>query len=307
MIQIVNWNSHTISKLCLGTVQFGLDYGIANQSGEVSQNEVNDILEYVVSKGINCLDTGSMYGNSEEKIGSFIKIENGNTPYMISKIKSDFFQLDYKSSIEKVENSLNLLSISKLFVLLLHNVEVVKSWGKKNTTLINILKQESKIQYFGVSIYTDEEFNLALENDNVDIIQIPFNLLDQRAITKKWLSRAKSKNKLIFIRSVYLQGLILMDIHSIPSHLKGAERYLEIVEDVAKKLNISKNELALSFVNQMADSSILLFGCDNIEQARENIDNYNNLPVLDDETIQYLTGSLLKVEEYIYNPSKWSR
>ena len=306
-MQTVNWNNHTISKLCLGTVQFGLDYGIANQNGEVSQNEVNNILKYVLFKDINCFDTGSMYGNSEEKIGNFIKKENKNTPYIISKIKSDFFQLEYKDSIKEIENSLNLLSTSTLFALLLHNIEAIENWKDRDTELINILKQKNKIKYFGVSIYTDEEFTLALENDDVNIIQIPFNLLDQRAITNDWLSRARKKNKLIFIRSIYLQGLILMDIDNIPSHLNSAKKYLEIVEKVSEKLNLTKNELALSFVNQMADNSILLFGCDNIKQTRENIDNFNNLPILDDETVKHLASSLSNIDEYIYNPSKWSK
>lgn len=303
----INWNNYTISKLCLGTVQFGLDYGVANKSGKQSQENVNEILKYVELKGINCLDTGSMYGNSEEKIGKFIRDKNSNSLKIISKIKSDFFDLEHEDSLESIQKSLNYLSVNSLFALLLHNIEALETWDEKKTVLIKNLKKENKIKYFGISIYTNKEFDLALENVNIDIIQIPFNLLDQRAITNKWLLKAKEKNKLIFIRSVYLQGLLLMDVENIPLHLYNAKKYLNIINEVANKLNITKNELALSFVDQMAKESILLFGCDNLEQAIENIENYNNLVKIDEDTVKYLRNTFSNIDEYIYNPSKWNQ
>ena len=90
---------------------------------------------------------------------------------------------------------MNHLFIDTLFALLLHNIEAIQNWSSKDSELISKLKKQNKIRYFGVSIYNDIEFNLALENDDVNIIQMPFNLLDQRAISKKWLTKAKSKNK----------------------------------------------------------------------------------------------------------------
>jgi len=306
-MKIVNWNNHKISKLCLGTVQFGLDYGVANNSGQVSQKDVNNILSYVLSKDINCFDTGSMYGNSEEKIGNFLENNSTEDLQIISKIKSDFFDINKNKAIININQSLDYLKSSTLFALLLHNIDAIQNWNDKSTELINTLKNENKIKYFGVSIYTDEEFNLALENECVDVIQIPFNLLDQRAIKNKWLRKAKENNKLIFIRSVYLQGLLLMDIDSIPSHLEVAKKYLQNLEDITIKLNITKNELALSFVDQIADSGVLLFGCDNPNQAKQNIENYNNLKLLDKNILKLLDENVKNIDEYIYNPSKWNK
>lgn len=306
-MQRINWNNHILSKLCLGTVQFGLDYGIANSKGETSQQNVNDILNFVLLEDINCFDTGSMYGSSEEKIGNFIKKNKKENVNIISKIKSIFFNMQHIESIKNIDKSLELLASKSLFALLLHNIDAIKDWNENNTELIKLLKKENKIKYFGVSIYTDEEFNLALSNEQVEIIQIPFNLLDQRAITNNWLKKAKEKNKLIFIRSIYLQGLILMDIANVPFYLNSAKKYLIKIEEIANKLNISKNQLALSFVNQLASESILLFGCDALEQAIENIKNYNNLTLIDDRTIEELKKSMINVDENIYNPSKWNK
>ncbi len=306
-MKTVNWNNYKISKFCLGTVQFGLDYGVANNDGKVSQKEINNILSHVLLKNINCFDTGSMYGDSEERIGNYLKNNNKEDLKIISKIKSDFFEINKEQSIKNINESLSNLSIPTLFALLLHNINAIKNWNNKSIDLINILKVQNKIKYFGVSIYTDKEFNLALQNESVDIIQIPFNLLDQRAIKNKWLKKAKAKNKLIFIRSIYLQGLLLMDIGDIPEHLDSAKKYLQKIEQIANKLNITKNELALSFVNQMADNGVLLFGCDNLNQAKQNIDNYNNLSLLDNETLKLLAENVINIDEYIYNPSKWNK
>ena len=56
-------------KIALGTVQFGLDYGITNHSGQVSIDEVKNILDYAKHKGIDTLDTAARYGNSEQVLG----------------------------------------------------------------------------------------------------------------------------------------------------------------------------------------------------------------------------------------------
>ena len=300
MKQIV-YNNDKLSKLSLGTVQFGLDYGIANNNGQPTQNEVNEIVEYVYSNNINCFDTAQAYGTSELVLGEAIKTKKDL--FVVSKLKSNLFINNLESNVNK---SLSNLNIDCLYGLLLHDSQLLHTWNKEYGLLVDNLIKKNKIRYFGVSIYTDEDFELALKNDSIKLIQIPFNLLDQRAITKKWLKKAKDKNKLIFIRSIYLQGLILMDEDNIPAHLDGAKKYLKNINDIANRLNITKNELALSFVDQIADSSILLFGCDNLDQAIENINNYNNLPLLEEETIKLLSKNVLNIEEYIYNPLKWN-
>jgi len=301
-MKYITFNNKKISKLSLGTVQFGLDYGIANQKGKPTQDEVNKIIDYVYNNGINCFDTAQAYGDSEKVLGKAIKDKKDSI--IVSKLKSELFE---NNSIQNITKTLTNLQQKKIFGLLLHDSQLLFKWNKKHYSLVQQLKKNKKISYFGVSIYTDKEFDLALENENIELIQIPFNLLDQRAIINSWLKRAKEKNKLIFIRSIYLQGLILMDIDKVPNHLKKAKKYLKIIKNLANELNITKNELALSFVDQIAKDSVLLFGCDNLNQAIQNIKNYNNLLNLDDEVIKYIITNFSNIDEYIYNPIKWSK
>jgi len=299
-MKYIKFDNQNISKLSLGTVQFGLDYGIANSNGKPLQKDVDRIIEYVSNNGINCFDTAQAYGNSEQVLGESLK--NIDEKIVISKLKSNIFRENLNINITK---SLKNLNLSSLFGLLLHDSDILYDWKSEDTKSVNHLIDSKKIKYFGVSIYTSRDFELAIENENIKFIQIPFNLFDQRAYKENWFEKAKKNNKLIFIRSIYLQGLLLMEKNKVPSNLESAKKYLDILDKYCKKLNITRNELSLSFVDTIAKDSMILFGCENITQAEENIKNYNNLNKLDVEIIYNLTEELSAINEKIYNPTKW--
>lgn len=300
-MRYIEFNGDKISKLSMGTVQFGLDYGVANSIGKPTQKSVNEIVEYVYNNGgVNCLDTAQAYGNSEKVLGE--SITNKEDLFVISKLKSNLFEENLQINID---NSLKNLKIKKLYALLLHDSELLYRWGDKHTSLVRNLVATDKIEYFGVSIYNEEDFNLALKNENIKIIQIPFNIFDQRAVTKRWLKRSKEKNKLIFIRSIFLQGLFFMNLDALEGSLMEARKYLDKFNQVKNSLKLSTVELAMSYVDSVADGSILLFGCDTLEQAKENIELYNRLPKLDKETIITIENEFRDIEESITNPTLW--
>lgn len=299
-MRYICFNGDYISKLALGTVQFGLDYGIANKDGKPTQKIVEDIIEYLSKNGLNCFDTAQAYGSSEEVLGS--SIINIKEKYVISKLKSDLFT---NGCVNNLEESLKNLQLNELFALLLHDSTLLYNWENKYTNIVKELKTTKKIKYFGVSIYTNDDFNLAVENDSIDFIQIPFNLFDQRALTHKWFDKAKEKNKLIFIRSVFLQGLLLMDKEVIPDKLKNVKSYIDKLEHFCLRKSLTKNELALSFVDSVAQDALILFGCDNLSQAKENLSTYNNLHKLDDIDIDDLKIIFNDIDEDLYNPTKW--
>jgi len=299
-VKYIKFNGNEISKLSLGTVQFGLNYGIANTNGQPNQEDVNQIIEYVHKEGINSFDTAQAYGNSEEILGNALL--NISDSLVISKLKSDLFENNLK---ENVKISLEKLKINSLFSLLLHDSKLLYEWNDKHKQNMSELIDDKLIKYFGVSVYSSEDFDLAIENDDISIIQVPFNIFDQRAIKLNWFKKAREKNKLIFIRSVFLQGLLLMNKNEIPQNLEHSKKYIEKFEDLCEELHLSKNELALSFVDSVAKDSLLLFGCDNIEQAKENIYNYNALKHLDDSILLRIKNEFSEAPEHIYNPTKW--
>lgn len=299
-MKYIDYNGTKISKLSLGTVQFGLNYGVNNSTGQPLQDDVNEIINYVSSQGINCFDTAQAYGSSEVVLGRSLRtVENR---LVISKLKSNLFQDNVKSNIE---TSLKNLKLDRLYGLLLHDSDLLYNWSDELSQSVNKLLKENKIEYFGVSIYTNDDFELALSNSSIKFIQIPFNIFDQRAVTENWFKKAKENNKLLFIRSIFLQGLLLMDLDKLPNNLKKAKEPLLEFSSYCKELNMSKSEVALSFVDTIAVDSLLLFGCDNIAQAKENIVNYKNLQPLSNDILEKLILKFQNIDEEIYNPTKW--
>lgn len=293
-------NENKISKLSLGTVQFGLDYGIANKDGKPNDKEVNAIITYLYNNGLNVFDTAMSYGNSEERIGKVFK--QMDNLFIVSKISSKSF---LENAEEEIESSLVKLNANSLFGLLLHDNILLNNWNKECKTILERLIYKGIVKNFGVSIYSSEEFNKALENSDIKFIQIPFNIFDLRAVNEKWLERAKEKGKLIFIRSIFLQGLLLMDKEEIPLKLLNARDNLKKFEKLALKFNMTKSELALSFVDNVAKDSILLFGCDNLIQGKENLENYEKLKSLYQWQIDEIIETFKDVSEDIYLPTRW--
>ncbi len=299
-MKYIVFNQDTLSKLSLGTVQFGLNYGIANNSGQPAQSMVNNIINYVYAQGVNCFDTAQDYGESEIVLNQGLQAKN-NT-FVISKLKSDIFKENASNSVLK---SLDHLGIDSLYALLLHDSKLLYTWSQKDALTVKTLIKNNTIKHFGVSIYTSEDFETALKNDVIEFIQIPFNLFDQRAVTQQWFQKAKKHNKLLFIRSVFLQGLLLMDIDKIPRKLESAKKNIKIMNLMCEELNISKSQLALNFVDTVATDSLILFGCETMEQAQENLENYEKMEPLDASIIKRLMKQFADVDEKIYNPSRW--
>jgi aryl-alcohol dehydrogenase-like predicted oxidoreductase len=287
-----NFRGYQISKLALGTVQFGLNYGIANKIGKPSQVSINEILNFTKHNGINTLDTAQAYGNSEIILGNYSVFDFN----VISKISSDKLKPEY------IKESLDKLKIYKLFGLLMHDSKLLYNWTELETRLLENIKKYTI--FFGVSIYSSQDFDIALNNPNIDIIQIPFNLFDHRAIKEHWFKRAKDKNKFIFIRSIYLQGLFFLNSQDIK--IEALKPYLNQLSLIADKFKIEKHVLAMSFIKTFSQNSSILFGCETLEQAKENIDIFNKALELGSEQIKEIS-IFSNLSEDIYNPSRWNK
>ena len=254
-----------MNKLALGTVQFGLDYGITNSTGKVQIREVASILEYAKEKNINVLDTASGYGNSEEVLG---------------KIGINHFQIVTKTTsinngidkvIESFYQSLKNLNQQKIDGLLIHNTEEVKNekfdvFFKELTRL----KQQGLIDKIGFSTYTPEQIDFLLENFDFDLIQVPFNVFDTRLLQGGQLKRLKNKGIEIHARSVFLQG-ILLDFNDLPSYFLTWENQFNVYQEIVKKSGLSKLEYALNFVLDIKELDKILVGVYNVEQLQEII------------------------------------
>ena len=252
-----------MSKIALGTVQFGLDYGITNHSGQVSIDEVKNILDYAKDKGIDTLDTAARYGNSEQVLGEVgvnnYRIITKSTPLKngVDRVIKDFY------------HSLDNLNTGQVDGLLIHNIDDVKD--KRFGDLfhkLNELKEEGLINKIGFSTYTPDQVYFLLENFDFDLIQVPFNVFDTRLIKGGQLQALKKKNIEIHARSIFLQG-VLLDFDNLSSYFSRWEKQFDNYQGAVEKSGLSLLEYALNFTLNVQEIDKILVGVNSIDQLKE--------------------------------------
>lgn len=257
--------NNNISKLAIGSVQFGLAYGISNKEGVTSSEEVTNILEFAKSQGIQTIDTAVLYGNSEEALGrndlKDFKVVSKFPNYDTNEVHVNDF----------VSKSLEKLNVPNLYAYLAHDADsIINSPDIWEQLLLS--KNQGKIKKIGVSLYTPEQFEKLLELNIIpDIVQIPFNILDRR-----FQSKFKTMNDMnieVHVRSAFLQGLFHMDYEDVQSHFETIKPLLKVF-----KQEFSKQELInylLNFIMDFPEINQLVLGVNEVTQLKENIDSLN--------------------------------
>jgi len=231
-----------MSKIALGTVQFGLDYGISNVSGQVSFEEVGKILKLAKESSIDTLDTATGYGNSEKVLGSA-----GVNDFKIVT-KTAPLHLGVDNVLPSFHQSLKDLNVTNVDGLLIHNIDDIKD--KQFDTLykaLEKLKQDKLINKIGFSTYTPSQVDFLLENFDFDLIQVPFNVFDARLVDGGQLQSLKNKKIETHARSVFLQGLLLTPPHKRSKFFSKWSNLFKKWDLWLKSKNISGLEAALNF------------------------------------------------------------
>ncbi len=276
-----------MSKLVLGTVQFGLQYGV-NSAGRPSEGAVKNILAEAAKGGISTLDTSSAYGNSEEILGECITPDEG------FKIVSKYPKGETPVA-EMFNSSLNRLKVKQLYGYLLHHFEVYKNNPKIWEEFV-ALKESGKVQKIGFSLYSPEELELILDKKSqFDLIQVPFNIFDKKFLPL--MKEVHEKGIEIHVRSTFLQGLFFKDREKLPERLKPMKKYLLQLDDYSKSTGLSISEIALNYNLQNPYIDGVLIGVDNVEQLKMNLSSVKDTPI--DIEIEVKEKELL-------NPVNWN-
>ncbi len=242
-----------MSKLILGTVQLGKEYGI-NSSSKPSFNQALEILQYARENGIQTLDTAMNYGDAHKIIAEF---NRSNKPFsIITKTQDSRFHIN--SLLEE-------LNIKRLKALLLHDAKDFLKFGVPSNALE--AKEQDKAEFLGVSVYTNKEFKAAINHSAIDLIQLPFNLLDNWFLRGELIQAAKEKGKIIHTRSTYLQGLFFKEV--LPDNLIPLKPYLDEIKNHSKHLQ----SLALNYPLSIPEIDGVLIGVDSLEQLKENLES----------------------------------
>lgn len=290
-----------IKRIALGTVQFGLDYGVSNKNGKVSKIKAYEILSYANRVGIDTLDTALVYGDSEKIIGQFLT-QKSNQYNVVSKfnIQRGYVKEDVRKKIGK---TLENLKQESLYGYLNHSFSNYTDNSDVWTNLEK-LKDEGLIQKIGFSLYDLDELQMIFDKKiPIDIVQIPFSVFDKRFEGE--LPRLKSRGVEIHVRSIFLQGLAFLTMDQLSGKLIDAKPNILLLEKVSKKYNISKASICLNYVLSNENIDKVVIGVDSIDQLKENIDNlkdFHKLLALEDD--------LKKIQiddEDILLPYRWKK
>jgi aryl-alcohol dehydrogenase-like predicted oxidoreductase len=290
------------SKLMLGTVQFGLNYGIANTRGKPSLDTVMAILNEAWLGGVNALDTAAAYGDSETVLGEALtRLGLIDKMLIVSKVSPIPAGMPFCQAEKFIEtsicNSLRNLRIERLPVCLFHRDEDLKYYP-----ILKKMTERGLIGAGGISL--DEHSAIEGAIARTKYIQIPYNVLEWRYETL--LEQAVQKGITIFARSVYLQGLLLMDEASIRPGLCGIIPVRRRLEELARRHDMSLAGLCLRFVLSRTGISSVLTGVDNPAQLRENLTliKAGQLPTALIEEIRLIVP---KLPEELIHPKLWSK
>ena len=284
-------------KIALGTANFGQKYGLAKKNIN-SKKEIKKILKFSNISNIKIIDTSGNYGSGESLLGSN-DLKNFK---VITKLKISAKEKK-KDSLEsivfnKIKTSLLKLNIKKLYAILLHSSDDLKY--KKKYVLIKALKKLKKknlVSKIGVSIYDPKELDFIWSFWKPDIVQCPFNILDQRIYKSGWLEKLK-KNKIeIHVRSIFLQGLLLKDEKLIPKKFKKWKNIFRKLNVYCKNENITKIEACINFIKSFRKISYVVIGFENNDQIKAAIKNFKS------KNKKY--PSLMYGDEKLINPRLW--
>jgi aryl-alcohol dehydrogenase-like predicted oxidoreductase len=252
-------------KLALGTVQFGLYYGVANRRGRPTGDQAQAILNCAARAGINMLDTATAYGESEARLGQ-IGVAGWQVVSKLSAVPDDCSEVS-----GWVENacaeSLRRLGLTDMYGLLLHRPQqLLEKNGDQLYQALQHLKQSGLVQKIGMSIYGPEELDALAARFAFDLIQVPFNILDRRMIESGWLKRLAAQGTEIHVRSVFLQGLLLMSTAERPAKFERWSPLWTAYESWLSQTGLTPLQACLRHALSFDEISSVVIGVDSVPQ-----------------------------------------
>ena len=295
-----------MTKLMVGTVQFGMYYGIANQQGRPSREEVLEIIKFGYESGIRDYDTAAFYGESEEVLGQAFK-ELGISHKVNIFTKIEVLDDEVKKSgkeagkaiVASLERSLKRLKMDCVAGVLFHREEDVQ-----HLALLQMQKQAGKCQSVGVSCGHDpEKVTDFLNSDSIEAFQLPCNLMDRRHSEAGVLEKAHKNGVLSFIRSAFLQGILTMKNEEIPAALANLCSMHLRYTSLAEEAGITLKEMALRFILNHPVSKVVI-GIESLMQLKENLCIFERGP-LPDDLMQAITLTYEQPDPYLITPALW--
>lgn len=295
------------SRLVVGTVQFGLPYGIANRTGQPSLDQVCEILQCAIEHGVTTLDTAAEYGDSEivlgkalAEIGAVDQVTLVSKARLVRRMEQERTPESVRQWLtDSVTSSLQRLGIEALPLCLFHDTPDIVY-----VDIMLDLKKQGLIQHVGASVRTPDLLDQVLSTPGIEAIQIGTSMLDQRILRAGGLARAAAGGVAVFVRSVYLQGLIVMPIEDIIPELHGAVPALQALHRICAEAGLTMPEMALRYALSLPGVTGALTGVETVEQMAANATFAARGP-LPPDLVEEINAAVPDLPEAILFPWHW--
>ena len=286
------------SKIVLGTVQFGLPYGISNTQGKVLHTEAAAILSLAHNSGINTLDTAIAYGESETTLGEL----NVTSWQVITKLPEMTVSGDAVTGwVEaQVNSSLNRLRTKSLYGLLLHRpAQLLGTDGKALYRALLAQREQGRVDRIGISVYGPEELDQLPASMKFDIVQAPLNILDTRMIRSGWVTKLKDAKCELHVRSIFLQGLLLMPSHTLPAYFSRWNALWQIWERWLQEVGLSPLQACVRYALHVPGVSKVVVGVNSAKHLTDIL-------AATDGVVPSLPANFHSEDIALLNPALWS-
>lgn len=284
-----------IKKLSLGTVQFGIKYGLNKK--KINSKNIKKIIRYINKIKIKKIDTAISYGMSEKNLGSFF-LKNYQVTTKIPAYKNSYGDPE-KWTRDQIKKSLSLLKLKSLHGVLFHNPDdLFNNSGKKIYQELQRLKKNKLIKKIGISIYNFSKLNKIMKLFKIDIVQAPFNIIDRRLLKSSLLQLRKKKKIELQVRSIFLQGLLLKNLKFKNQKFSY---YKRIWNSLHSWLSINRYDIIDVCINDCLryNFDTIVIGFENLHQLKKVI-NYKKINKL------RLLSNFSSNNINLINPGKWN-
>jgi aryl-alcohol dehydrogenase-like predicted oxidoreductase len=290
-------------RIGLGTAQFGLDYGVSNPAGRTLPDEVARILDAARRAGIEVLDTAPAYGESEAVLGRLAADE----PFRVvtkTPVLEGLTGAEAAAAVrESLARSLGRLARPAVWALLVHHGrDLDASRGRAVADELARAKDEGLAAKVGLSVYDADELDRAMDFLHPDVVQLPLSLFDQRLLASGHLGALARAGIDVHARSVFLQGLLLMDpdADELPAPLRGLKDRLREYRATLAAAGLGPLAGALAFVLGLPEVDLAICGVNDAAQLGEILEAAAAAPIPG-------PGAFAVGDPALIDPSRWGR
>jgi aryl-alcohol dehydrogenase-like predicted oxidoreductase len=256
------------SRLALGTVQFGLNYGVANLAGQISLPDAREVLTEARQAGLDLLDTAPVYGDSESRLGQ-LGVRDWRIVSKLPSLPPGIADVG-RWVAAQVNGSCDRLGVARLYGVLLHRPgELSQEHGAELARALEDLKTSGRVEKVGVSIYDPAELPAITDRLALDLVQAPLNVFDRRLVQSGWLGRLAADGVEVHVRSIFLQGLLLLT--ELPDRFAPWRSLWQRWRDWLVASDRTPIEACVQFALSFPEVAQVVVGVDGVRQLREII------------------------------------